>query len=451
MKLDLKLILHFIVSSVIIFANITTYYLLTNLSETQLLSTPEISGSSLNLLKFFFSPLLHLSAAFFYFYLAGRQTVYQIIQKTLIATTLIFSLYTFVLLPNIAFFESSEFVAGTSPLGTIFHFWVTSSLYLLISLWPTITILLFYGYNNEILTFKQGVQLYPAFGVIALVISRFVIPSTLSVIKTLASEQPSLSLGIIILLALIITQLSFSVLHKNEGEPKTETSSKLGLNYILGIGFIVLTIGLIKNISLLTWNFSCRIQQPWDQNYWKYLKGGAGLDSLGTLLSVIILVFLGLYLRQNLAKGWKNFCRGGTITTLIIGVLIITIQILGGFFESFLTTSRLEYTYNAVTNVGAAYQILITSILVPSLTCLKELAILPIPKKHRFRAKSFIDLVFWKLGYFLVVLIQEALIKFIAIPTPIMIFITLAFLLILFTRLAVIRYVGTRLEEAVAS
>lgn len=428
----------------------TSFYLHKGISNAMIEQTPAIDNQGCNFLKFLFLPLLSIAIAAIYLYLSKKVSVYRLIQGTLSWSIAFFSLFFLLLIPNAGYLQDLVNWNANSPFKGIIDNWITSSFYLVASIWPVITVLLFYGYTNERYSFKEAAKLYPFLGIATLLLSYIAMPWIFAEALPPLNIDHSFLLGFVSLGQIALVKTCYYLLKRSEGKPKEETTLVFTWKYILSLGTLALSIGLVKNLIILIWDSNFNLQNPYDENYWKYLVNFPSLNALAILLAVIIMVFLSFFLQQHLAKGWRNFCYGGTFITLFIALTLISLNVMDGVFEFLFSSAYSNFSYHVAVKVGVSYQILISTVLFPALICLKELALVPICKNQRFRTKIFVDLIFWKMGYFLAVALQEAFWSMRGITTPIMIFIAIAFLITISIRLALIRYVGNTLELAIA-
>lgn len=433
---------------VIVFCNMLTYYLFRDACR-DLCSISPMEDSTYSVFKFFLSPAINILVAGILLYASKRTSVYQIVQRTFLIITIFTSSFLFIIAPSyIASFDGSSVVAASSFLADVKAHWVHAIFYLFSTLWAPLTLLLFYGYFNNIVTFSKACRLYPSLSIFSLLLSQFVMPDLTEWILGGDLQERVFNVGMISTLCLLTTIYCFYRTNLHAVEERGVQKSSFGGMFILSLILLTITVGFTKHISVITWNFSIQIKDSLPNSYWQFLDGFSALKNLSVLLAVVLLGFLSVYLKQNKMSGWRNFCYLSTgLITLLVSTLIV-LNLMSGPIGSYLVNGDTSLFDKLLKSVGGSYQIFIATVFYPTLLCLKHLVFVPIPFQDRFRAKVIIDLVFHKAGYFIVVLLQSSLAPFSDFKSQLMFILALSLVVVLLIRILCINYVSKKLEPA---
>ncbi len=433
---------------VIVFCNMLTYYLFRDACR-DLCSISPMEDSTYSIFKFLLSPAINIFLAGVLLYASKRTSVYQIVQRTFLIITIFTSTFLFIIAPSyISSFDGNSALTASSFLADVKAHWVHAIFYLFSTLWAPLTLLLFYGYFNNIVTFSRACKLYPILSIFSLLLSQFVIPDLTQWILEGSLQDRVFNVGVISTICLLTTIYCFYRTNLKAVDERGEKQRSFGAMFILSLILLTITVGFTKHISVITWNFSIQIKDSLPSNYWDFLEGFSALKNLSVLLAVVLLGFLSVYLKQNKMNGWRNFCYLSTgLITLLVSTMIV-LNLMSGSIGSFLVNGDTTLFDKLLTSVGGSYQIFIATVFYPTLLCLKHLVFVPIPFQDRFRAKVIIDLVFHKAGYFLVVLLQSSLMPFSDFKTQLMFILAFCFIVVLLIRVLCINYVSKKLEPA---
>lgn len=411
----------------------------------------ELNVKTYKLLKFLFLPISQVLLAVISYYIFKKIGVYRLIQWMLTASAMIVAAFTIgysmkVTLPQMV----PVLLFGSGTIKEVFYNWDISALFLFSHLWPTMTLILFYGYANERFSFSMAGKYYPIFGACAILLSQMFLPPIYDWIFDLNTDNRLLYIGSIICVLILIPKWCFHYLHKTEEEePKESTAKPLGWRYVFVLGMLAVTVGVVLNISVITSDFSIRLQDRFPGQYWRLLESYTHFSKISTVLALMTMIFLSSYMQKYLSRGWKHFSYAGTVFSVSAGLFVLILHLFSECFYPFFTHVPDHSMIKTITNVSGGYQILISNVIYPLLICLKELAVVPVSSDKRFPALLLIDLIFWKVGYFIVVLFQEMLWALHGIAPPILIFMTLALVVTLSIRLMLIGVIGKRIEHAV--
>ncbi|MEM1282544.1 MAG: hypothetical protein AAGG81_03225 [Chlamydiota bacterium] len=434
----------------IAFCNMLTYCLLRNICH-EVQSISPMGSDTHMVLKFFLSPAINTIVAAILLYAAKRTSVYYIVQRTLLMITAFTSIFFFIITPiyltssdPASTFEISSFLTDVKAHG------LYAILYLFFSLWPPLTLLLFYGYFNNIVTFSRACTLYPSISIFCLILSEFVMPDLTQSILTGTLQEKMFKVGMISLICLFTTIYCFYRTNLNAKEESGAIKRSLGPMFIICLALITITVGFTKHISVMTWDFSIQIKDSFPKAYWDLLGSFSALKHLSILVTVVLLGFLSAYLKQNKMNGWKNFCY---LSTGLIALLISTtifLNLISGSIGSYLVKGDTALFDKLLISVGGSYQVFIATVFYPTLLCLKHLVFVPIPLQDRFRLKIIIDLIFYKGGYFVAVLLQSSLTSLADFKTQLMLTLALCFITVLLIRIPCINYVSKKLQPTIS-
>jgi hypothetical protein len=432
----------------IVFCNMLTYYLFKGVCR-ELATISPMEESTYSLFKFVVAPGFNIFLAGILLFAAKKISVYQIVQRTYLITAIFVSIFLFIIVPwTINSFDGTSTSTVSSFLGDVRENWVHALFYLLSGVWAPLTLLLFYGYFNNIITFSRACRLYPTLSIFSLLMLEFLMPDLNQMIFFGSIQEKIFKTGVISIICLLTTVYCFYRTNLNAKDEKGDHKSSFGWMFILSLIFLTITVGFTKNISIITWDFSILLKDSFPDTYWEFLDGFSALKNLSIFLAVIILGFLSVYLKQNKIDGWKHFYYLSTGIITLLMVTIIFLNIMSTSIGSYLVKGDTSLFDKLLTSVGGSYQIFITTIFYPTLLCLKQLMFVPVPFQDRFRSKVIIDLVFHKAGYFVVVLIQGGLLPFSDFKLQIMLILGFSFFVMLIIRILCINYVSKKLELA---
>lgn len=398
----------------IIFCNMITYYLFRALSNESYYLTPLASNSS-SLLEFLVLPSINIFIMCIFLFSCKHLPVYSIVQRSYLSIGLFTLVFLYLASSSLLPVQNSSSYAieAGSFLSDLATHWVPAILYLLTSLWAPLTILLFYSYFNNVINFENACKLYPALSIFSLIMSEFVMPKMTALLLQGSLQEKMHTMPIIFIFCLTAIMGSFYWVNRHLtreakmtfGESEERHSSK-NRTFLYCLIFLTITVGFTKYISIATLDFSVQLKDTIPKNYRALLESYTFLKDLSILLAIILVGFLSSYLYHNKANGWKSLCNLSiNIIALLLATLII-IKITNGSHGTYSTKNDPTLFTKLLSNVGGIYQIFIGTILYPTLMCLKNLVLVPLPYYDRFRFNVIIELAFHKAGYFIAVLLQ---------------------------------------------
>jgi len=227
----------------LIFGNMLIFYLLCNTSKSLHLDQL-ITKFEYKTLQYFWDPILHITLAFTYYLASRKYTVYQITQATFGICAMLLGLYFFILLP-----------AGAAAETSFISKYVYTSYYLLYSVWPGITLVLFYAYANERFSFKEAIKYYPLFCIFGFILSQKIMPMMLPLLHKTLLHENFLGIGLLVLALIGLNMYCCKIMEKNDRPMDEGTSFSFGLNYIITLGVLFVSLDAIKFLSVVSAKF----------------------------------------------------------------------------------------------------------------------------------------------------------------------------------------------------
>jgi hypothetical protein len=435
---------------IIIACNLLSQWFINDIYHMSSSETYEINAKLYKLLKFGLLPVSQILLAGLLYFIFRKIAIYRLIQSLLTAAIFIvmaFSIYYHLKIatPQMA----AGLLSEPEIFKDLFLNWDIVSLFIFSHLWPSITLIAFYGYANENFSFGNSAKYYPLFGACAIILSQLILPEIYNPLTHYRAECKYLFLGTLAIVLIIIPKICFYYLESVKNEVKQVKNSSMGWDYVIILGMLALTVGVIMNISIISSNFEIRLKDRYPGQYSKMLQSYVHFHKLTTILAIMAMVFLSSYMQKYLSKGWKHFSYAGTIFSVSACLFILMLHLFDQCVFPMFSDVPDKSLIKTISNVSAGYQILLSNVIYPMLVSLKELAIVPISSEKRFPALLLIDLIFWKLGYFIVVIFQEVLWTLHGIAPPIIIFLTLALIFTLSLRIMLIGMIGRRIEQSV--
>lgn len=417
-------------------------------------------SSAVNAIIKSYSGFVGIGLAIFILFLSRKHSVQNVIKimhgfSLVAALTFFFVVTPFnveLALPS-SLLEFRNFFLPTEHKEIILKHWHMIIFYGLVVHWSSAMLVLFYGYTNELFSFKTASKYYPLFGVFSLILNVFLNPI---IIKSIQQMIPLLTTfsqywyyiqGCVIIFFIVSSYLAYSYLFNMPGQKKDETESKMGWRYASAIGILAGFSGLIILISKTVWKYNNGLEFPSPSQYTHHLSSIGAFSSIATLMSLGVLIFMSFCLEEKLGRAWKNFYYAISLVTVILGLTFFCFTLFDNIISEYISPKNSQASLHTITVVSAAYQILITSIAYPVILSLKEVAIIAIEKKYRFTAKLIIDLFFVKGFIFFGHLILWALVQFRGSITLAFPYLAVVFFVCSFSRFIFIYYIGSNLPQ----
>ena len=347
-------------------------------------------------------------------------------------------LYGFVLYPNIEALSPhasadllvERFGSQNAHWISIYRNWIPATFFVVAELWGQIVIfLLFWGFVNHICNFNEAKRCYNLFiagGDLAQILT-----GTLVVFVTgqYAASQFSGALQSLVLCVLFFgamilllhwwltrNVLSDERLYQPENKVAFETKTKLSLlesmklilrsKYLRQIAVMVVSYGLIMNLTEVTWKANLKLAYPDTGSYQSFM---ATISSSVGLCSLIISLFLsGVVIRR---LGW-HFCA--QLPPIVIG--ITSLAFLGlflnqGWFAPL--TQHWGWTPLMLIVFFGAFQNISSKVMKYAFfDATKEMAYIPLDQESKVKGKAAIDVVGSRLGKSGAAWLQLLLIQF---------------------------------------
>lgn len=311
-------------------------------------------------------------------------------------------LFFFIILPfNSTFALPDHLIAlpeGFSQYTFLAKHWYLVIFYGLLTLLPSTLLLLFFSVANDVFTFQKASKFYPIFCAIATFLNAYIFPTFFPLSNQTSLETNTFFWGGILIALWSITFLCMTAIYREEAnkDESTEVNSSLGWRYVASLGCLVACSAIIIKLAKTLWKYNVSTAFPSPSEYTHFLGEASFFQSIATLMTISILLFMSVCIKERLGRGWTNIYFAVSSVSLIVG---------GSFFictwlldpTSASTVSELQTSSQKImTKAGTGYQILLSTVLYPIILCLKEIAIVPLPKKIRFSGKLIIDLIFIK-------------------------------------------------------
>jgi len=403
-------------------------------------------------------------------FLSRRVNIIKIIEYVFIFTGSMIALFFLCIIPfNDVFMlgDSAVSVMGQYLPSAVIPYVMDWSLIVFSSLtilWPPAMVLLFYGYANEVFSFRVAVRYYPFFGVLAVVLNEFIVSSVCCMLGVKSSfnisfvDFPWMYYGMILLVLLGAAFAIFEYLHRilpyrDVSPQENKSADPFGWKYVMLLGTLLGLSGVILVISKAMWKYHIQVQFPSPSDYAHYLGSFDSYVTIATLMTFTGFLFMSCSLRERLVKAWKNYYYALSCVSFILGGGFFIFTVYGDALAPLINSSVgvSAKPISSLTTIGSSYQLLILSVIYPLILCLKELAIVPLPSNYRFTVKLIIDLIFIKGSMALGMVILQGASSLFGTLQEAFVYIAFLFFVICFFRFLLIYIVGNRLERGVAS
>jgi len=394
----------FISYIIILLSNMFCYYIF-NWMNNDMLTLSPISNEAYSLLKLGLLPVASIILASVYFIAGSRISTYEIVRKTYLSLIAFIFIFAFILIPG--YLHSPPTVDYASPMRELANKWILTTFYIFLYLWTPITLLTFYGYTNERLSFKEASKMYPVFAIIGLIFSQMIIPPLLPLLMRKHVGSLILGPGIIALILLFLSLRTFVKINKSESIPHEQSNSRIGITFILMLSLMTISMGFTKYISVTCWDCGVKLYKPFPADYWHTMNIFSSLKTLSNFMAILILAFLSIYLQQHRIKGWKHFCYAGATVTSFITLSLIFFSFFADPNTQVISPPHISVISTTIMKVGSNYQVFVSTVMYPTFFCLMQLVFIPIPLKYRFKAKILVDIILSNAGFVLAVVVQQ--------------------------------------------
>lgn len=432
-----------------------TNFLVVQVSEPEILENLQVASPLFEYFKTA-TVVLSLISMIALPFLSRKFSIEQMAKHLFIFATFMLVVLFFISLPmrETPLLTEHALMEDSAAQSSFIHFyrnWDLILLFGLLSLWPSAMMLFFYGYANENYTFKEATKYYPLFGLIALTFTNYILPSiNLNELEctrhTYGCSLVACGLGAIGCLFWIN-----KINRRDTPEKLQENSSGLGIKFVIYLGVLMAFSGIIIRLAQTVWNFDVVATFPTPADYAHYFSKFEVYSEIAYLMTLSVFLSMSVCFSDRLAKAWKNTYYAIACVSFILGGAFFVSVIYKVPLIEMLSKTSSFIPLEALNSVGAGYQILMSSVIYPVVLCLKELALVAIPRRNRWTAKLTVDLIFSKMTIFLTSVSLSSLFLTLGANTAAFPIIALLFFAIAITRFAFIHLSGKELIKATAS
>lgn len=335
---------------------------------------------------------------------------------------LFFGLFGFWLYPNREWLSANDGAAWLiSILGeshshwvAVYRYWINSLFFVMAELWGGIVIaLLFWGFANQICSFKEAKRFYTLFAVgghIGVILAG---PIILYFSRGAFGNDYEITVRWLMLIVVFICALMMATYwHLNrrstlEGNPeeverqeRERAPNKLSLfeslryiarsPYLGWIALMVIGYGMAVNLVEVSWKATLKLQYPNPNDY------SAFTGTVHTIIGLVSL-FLALLVGGNLIRKW-GWEAGAMSTPIVLGVTSIA------FFGLYMARDSAwvhEFNFPILTAIvlcGACHNIACKSMKYCLFDPTKEMAYIPLDPESKIKGKAAVDVVASRFG-----------------------------------------------------